>query len=300
MSEENIKEEHPKEPNSSFDKITDDVSFEESVSEQSLLETENPKLQTATDMEVHKHPHHVMHKKKWAEYLLEFFMIFFAVSLGFYAENMREKIADNAKTREYAKSLYEDLKQDSITLHNFVTYHLWKQPKFDSLILLLGARDIQKNARLLYYYHLISWIAYSIKGSDATIQQLRSSGNLRYFNDIQLYNTITRYYTTFNSTNDRIELDESNSKIPATLIARLSNSSVLINMLTITPDIKNAVEIPKGNSQLLTTNPALINEYLYDIQSRRMASHLSLFLVRNTIKQLETLMGILQKKYGLH
>jgi hypothetical protein len=28
-------------------------------------------------MEVHKHPHHVTHKKKWGEYLLEFVMIFF-------------------------------------------------------------------------------------------------------------------------------------------------------------------------------------------------------------------------------
>jgi len=32
-------------------------------------------------MEVHKHPHHVMHKKNWKEYVLEFFMIFFAVTL---------------------------------------------------------------------------------------------------------------------------------------------------------------------------------------------------------------------------
>ncbi len=34
------------------------------------------------NMEVHKHPHHVTHKKKWGEYLLEFFMLFFAVFLG--------------------------------------------------------------------------------------------------------------------------------------------------------------------------------------------------------------------------
>lgn len=33
-------------------------------------------------MEAH-HPHQVSHKKKWAEYLLEFFMLFFAVFTGF-------------------------------------------------------------------------------------------------------------------------------------------------------------------------------------------------------------------------
>jgi hypothetical protein len=42
------------------------------------------------NMEVHKHPHHITHKKKWGEYLLEFFMLFLAVLLGFGAENIRE------------------------------------------------------------------------------------------------------------------------------------------------------------------------------------------------------------------
>ena len=39
--------------------------------------------QPITNMEVHKHPHHVTHKKKWGEYLLEFFMLFLAVFFGF-------------------------------------------------------------------------------------------------------------------------------------------------------------------------------------------------------------------------
>ena len=40
-------------------------------------------------MEVH-HAHHPTHKKKISEYFLEFFMLFFAVTLGFFAENYRE------------------------------------------------------------------------------------------------------------------------------------------------------------------------------------------------------------------
>ena len=51
--------------------------------------TINPNQETE-NMEVHKHPHHVTHKKKWAEYVLEFLMLFLAVFLGFVAENIRE------------------------------------------------------------------------------------------------------------------------------------------------------------------------------------------------------------------
>jgi hypothetical protein len=42
-------------------------------------------------MEVHHHPH-LPHgeKKKFKEYFLEFLMIFLAVTLGFFAENVRE------------------------------------------------------------------------------------------------------------------------------------------------------------------------------------------------------------------
>ena len=48
------------------------------------LQSENPlpdinSKQETENMEVHKHAHHVMHKKKWTEYFLEFFMLFLAV-----------------------------------------------------------------------------------------------------------------------------------------------------------------------------------------------------------------------------
>ena len=41
-------------------------------------------------MEVHHHPH--VEKKNFKEYFLEFLMIFLAVTLGFFAENIREHL----------------------------------------------------------------------------------------------------------------------------------------------------------------------------------------------------------------
>lgn len=40
-------------------------------------------------MEVHHHPH--VEKKNFKEYFLEFLMIFLAVTLGFFAESLREQ-----------------------------------------------------------------------------------------------------------------------------------------------------------------------------------------------------------------
>ena len=65
--------------------------------------------QEIENMEVHKHPQHVAHKKKWGEYLLEFFMLFLAVFLGFVAENVRENASDNHRERQYMQSILKDL-----------------------------------------------------------------------------------------------------------------------------------------------------------------------------------------------
>lgn len=61
-------------------------------------------------MEVHKHPHHVLQKKKWPEYLLEFLMIFFAVFLGFFAESIREHKSDKGRLLREMHTMKETLR----------------------------------------------------------------------------------------------------------------------------------------------------------------------------------------------
>ena len=61
-------------------------------------------------MEVHHHSH--VGKKSFKEYILEGLMIFLAVSMGFIAENIREKVSDNEKEKVLIESLVEDLQAD--------------------------------------------------------------------------------------------------------------------------------------------------------------------------------------------
>src|SRR3954447_12485199 len=96
------------------------------------LSTENKnisELQT-TKMEVH-HSHHPTHKKKWSEYLLEFFMLFLAVFLGFVAENIREKNVEHEREKEYALQLYKELYADSVAFNQKLTARLSKEQDCD-------------------------------------------------------------------------------------------------------------------------------------------------------------------------
>ncbi|MEJ7675975.1 MAG: hypothetical protein WKF59_25570 [Chitinophagaceae bacterium] len=88
-------------------------------------------------MEVHKHPHHITHKKKWTEYLLEFFMLFLAVFLGFVAENIREISVERHREKEYIKSFAEDLDADNIYMEEQLTIFADKIKKADSLVMLI-------------------------------------------------------------------------------------------------------------------------------------------------------------------
>ncbi|HKB45173.1 MAG TPA: hypothetical protein VKC90_12315, partial [Chitinophagaceae bacterium] len=63
-------------------------------------------------MEVHAHSHTA--RKKWYHYFWEFFMLFLAVSLGFFVENLRERITETHRENEFAKALYTELSDDSV------------------------------------------------------------------------------------------------------------------------------------------------------------------------------------------
>ena len=72
-------------------------------------------------MEVH-HAHHPAHKKKISEYFLEFFMLFFAVTLGFFAENQREHYIEGLREKQYMESFLEDIAQDKVQIAKTIDY----------------------------------------------------------------------------------------------------------------------------------------------------------------------------------
>ena len=55
-------------------------------------------------MEVHHHPH--VEKKSFKEYFLEFLMIFLAVTMGFFAETIRESITEHDRAEDELKKKY--------------------------------------------------------------------------------------------------------------------------------------------------------------------------------------------------
>jgi len=145
------------------------------------------------NMEVHKHPHDVMHKKKWNEYVLEFLMIFLAVFLGFLAENQRERLVDRRRERHYISTLLNDLRLDTAWFNTVNKSTITRLQNIDSALLFLS--EPQKDEiPVNIYQHLrqsidqIIFISYS-----GTISQLKNAGGLRLITNRKAVDLIEDY-----------------------------------------------------------------------------------------------------------
>jgi len=129
-------------------------------------------------MEVHAHAHTA--RKKWTHYFWEFFMLFLAVSAGFLVENQREHFVEHQRAKIYAANLYDELKKDTTQLNSLSGSLKFVSHKLDTFCLLVKGEYRQNltNGMLYYYSSFVTNVEY-FSSNNTTIEQLRSSGNLR-------------------------------------------------------------------------------------------------------------------------
>ena len=153
-------------------------------------------IQQTENMEVH-HPHHVTHKKKWTEYLLEFFMLFLAVFLGFLAENQREHYVEHQREKQYITSMIEDIRSDTALLVHGIFWTNKILQRNDSLLTELQNPGILTNSKRAYYLWSESDYYLPFVNNDRTIQQLKNSGGLRLIRNKNVSDSIMEYDREF-------------------------------------------------------------------------------------------------------
>jgi hypothetical protein len=143
-------------------------------------------------MEVH-HKHHI--PKKWSEYLTEFFMLFAAVTLGFFAENQREHYIERHREEEYMQSLLEDLIKDTLELST-ATKYIDRQIAFidTSISLLRNPRLSTEDLKRVYLSNLSSLGNRGSELSTRTSTQLKNAGGMRLVKSHEIGNLITEYW----------------------------------------------------------------------------------------------------------
>ena len=154
-------------------------------------------------METH-HPHHVTHKKKWGEYLLEFFMLFLAVFLGFVAENIRENVHNREIEKTNIKSFLKNLYEDSFNLVRTSQVNEKRFIFLDSLIDLKNSHvsDTVFQQHFIYYDLKLAYIDY-FQSNQTTFDQMQSSGTLRLISHAGVLDSILNYVAGYKLTKNR-------------------------------------------------------------------------------------------------
>ena len=169
--------------------------------------TTNNQPQTE-EMEIPKHPHHVTHKKKWGEYLLEFLMLFLAVFLGFVAENIREHIVEQNRATEFSRSLVQDLQNDTSAINSQKKSAGLYIANSDSLLKLSKTVLEGRNAAQFSFYTRFTYWTVPISWNRNTFEQIKNSGSLRYFKNDRLLKKLLEYDAVVNDINSEAEANK--------------------------------------------------------------------------------------------
>ena len=152
-------------------------------------------------MEVH-HAHHPTHKKKWSEYILEFVMLFAAVTLGFFAENVREHQVIEHKTQQNLQSVILDLKKDSVLIKDIIKEYQNASIYLNTLNYVFLDYQLNKISKdqyidkvLLISDSLSFGTSFYINNS--SYKNTISSGSFSNISNIDLKRNISNYYEVY-------------------------------------------------------------------------------------------------------
>jgi len=177
------------------------------IPQSELKEPATHNIQPATEtMEVHHHPQLHHESKPWKEYLLEGFMIFLAVLMGFIAENIRESISDHKRTAEFAQSYYESIKKDTALLHAAIRFSKHKIAACDSSVAILHLPVDQQKDTLLYRELVSGTNVLPFHSSSGSYEQIKSSGSLRFFKQ-KMANLMDEYELQAKEVENREDID---------------------------------------------------------------------------------------------
>ena len=144
-------------------------------------------------MEVHHHSHTA--RKKWTHYFWEFFMLFLAVTLGFFVENQREHYVEHNREKQYMRSMAEDLIKDIQLLKNESATTIQQYNALDSLVQIIN-RGNQEEEQIKNMYILQKRFLFprTLEFVSRTEVQLKNAGAMRLIRNQDVNDSIINYW----------------------------------------------------------------------------------------------------------
>jgi len=163
-----------------------------------------PKQPATENMETHAHHLHKAPGHGLRHYFFEFFMLFLAVSAGYFVENLRERHSEKVRLHQYLQSMLLDVNKNISALDSTIHENRSMIVRYNSL-----ADDLLKDTvtldRAAFAKKLgVVWYRGFINKNE-TFEQMKSSGTLRYIDNPGLLIEMMQYVTATNFAQYRTE-----------------------------------------------------------------------------------------------
>ena len=217
-------------------------------------------------MEIHAHSHTA--RKKWTHYFWEFLMLFLAVFCGFLAEYQLEHKIEKDRSKQYIRSLYEDLKADTVRLNFLISYD---DEKIAVLNTMTSCYDsVSKNLKGtscmgILIKHSKSNRSFHI--TDRTLRQLANAGGFRLLkredaDSILVYESLFNQYVNFENT--VFQQAQDNVRNTLNQLADFKVLSPLQNSVSFITNVDTSSAVLNG-PLLFTDDKVLMNKWFNEL-----------------------------------
>jgi hypothetical protein len=232
--------------------------------------------------------------KQLKSYLFEGLMIFLAVLLGFFAENMRENVADKNREKHFINSLIENLRVDSMVFVNRDSALHDRIAFMDTLNRLLTNKQVNRNTEA-YLMARYATRTTKYKPGQSTLNYLSNSSIYTSIADSEVKRNIQRYESNANLLQNLIKTEEDQGLLLYPLLSQVFDAAIFLKI----KQVGNRFERPEGNPALLPADPIVINQLVYHLYLRRSQFY-SQATTQNTLEtERRELIRFLEQKYNV-
>ncbi len=248
-------------------------------------------------MEVHHHPDVHHETKKWKEYFLEFLMIFLAVTLGFFSENIREHITDRSKEKQYIAGFIDNLKDDTASLQGIIGFDERQVQGIDSMLKLSHVNMAVDSNRKSFYSNALQYLysKASFRSNDITLQQLKNTGDFRLIEKDHVADSLTKYDADIHSGYDQAALYEAYFKDIINRLDELMDMTILAD----TTFVKNGKFLDKAFPRLRDENGKLRTLFNKTFDFREITSSYVENILKPELESAKRLLAYLKKEYHI-
>jgi len=245
-------------------------------------------------MEVHAHSH--TERKKWTHYFWEFLMLFLAVFCGFLAENFREHQVENAREKQYMRSMIQDLQSDTATLNIGFPLKEQRINAIDSLFLFFETNPLDEKTIPVKVYRLMQrskWDRINQRNS-GTIDQLKNAGGMRLIRNKIVADSIAKYDWAWQIAGYWRESYETYHQKLNDLTNRIYNAGDLVS--TYRNPVSGLIST-NNDSMKIKINAGALNEYINLLSQVKVNTFFDNRVYQGLEKRAERLIELIKKEY---